>query len=279
LILKYDINGNLIWNKYFPDSHVSGTDFTPRDAKLDKNENIIIGGDYSSTSTISNDYKVFKYSNNGELLWDKLFNINFTAEYFKSLDIDILNNIYITGHQSTDIDTRVHTIKTSPLGHTVWVINYISPSFKMRGRAFPSFKMRGRALGNKIIVDKYFNVYISGDGNVVDYSTEIFCLKYNQLTQIFSQIDNIRNYQLFQNYPNPFNPETNIEIKINISGEYELKIFDISGKLIEITLSKQLHSGNYIISWNADKYPSGIYFYSLYKDGEKLDMKKMILIK
>jgi len=56
-------------------------------------------------------------------------------------------------------------------------------------------------------------------------------------------------------------------------------VFDISGKLIEVILIKNLSSGIYNINWNAKSNPSGIYFYGLYKDGEKLDMKKMILIK
>lgn len=85
-------------------------------------------------------------------------------------------------------------------------------------------------------------------------------------------------YELSQNYPNPFNPVTNIEFKIPERTYAELKIFDITGELVERLVSKELLSGTYSVSWNAEKYSSGVYFYSLITH-EYTQTKKMILIK
>ncbi|MBZ0204457.1 MAG: T9SS type A sorting domain-containing protein [Ignavibacteria bacterium] len=85
-------------------------------------------------------------------------------------------------------------------------------------------------------------------------------------------------YGLSQNYPNPFNPDTNIELKIPRRTFAELKIFDVTGKLIDILLSMELQPGIYSVDWNAVKYSSGIYFYSLVTS-EFTETKKMVLIK
>jgi len=203
------------------------------------------------------------------VLWTKIYEGEYTAEYLTSIAIDNENNIYATGHQSTFIDTRVYTVKTSSSGQNIWELKYISPNFKGRGRG----------LGKKIIVDKYYDIFIACEGQIVDLTGDIYCLKYSQLSNTYFNNEKIKNFELLQNYPNPFNPETNIVFHIGNSGNYEIKVFDISGKLIEVILNKNLTTGIYNINWNAKSHPSGIYFYGLYKDGEKLDMKKMILIK
>jgi hypothetical protein len=71
------------------------------------------------------------------------------------------------------------------------------------------------------------------------------------------------NYSLHQNYPNPFNPATNITFEIPEQGFAELKIFDVTGRLVEILLSNDLAAGVYKAQWNAAAYSSGVYFYSL----------------
>lgn len=95
-------------------------------------------------------------------------------------------------------------------------------------------------------------------------------------------------FKLYQNYPNPFNPSTIIRFDIpannplfNRGGQGDfviLKIYDILGKEIQTLLNKKLLPGTYEITWNADKFPGGIYFYEL-SEGNINETKKMILIK
>lgn len=85
-------------------------------------------------------------------------------------------------------------------------------------------------------------------------------------------------YSLEQNYPNPFNPETNIKFEIPAKSYVTLKVYDVSGKLVETLLSKEITAGTYLASWDASKYSSGVYFYSLYSSGFN-ETKKMILVK
>lgn len=85
-------------------------------------------------------------------------------------------------------------------------------------------------------------------------------------------------YQLNQNYPNPFNSQTNIEFQVYKKGYALLEIYNMLGQSSELLLNKFLMPGEYKISFNSDKYPSGVYFYRITMN-EFTDTKKMIIIK
>lgn len=94
---------------------------------------------------------------------------------------------------------------------------------------------------------------------------------------------NIKNseqsYTLKQNYPNPFNPSTTIRYNIQNSNYTEIKIYDIRGKEVNILKNKKEYPGSYEVEFNGSGLPSGVYFYSLFLDGNLVDTKKMILIR
>ncbi len=85
---------------------------------------------------------------------------------------------------------------------------------------------------------------------------------------------------LYQNSPNPFNPATSIKFAIpqGYNGNVTLKIYDITGKLVQQLVNQNMAGGVHEVTWNADKYSSGIYFYRL-TAGSFTDIKKMMLIK
>ena len=85
-------------------------------------------------------------------------------------------------------------------------------------------------------------------------------------------------YQLFQNYPNPFNPVTHIEFTLAIPGYTTLEIYNVMGQLVTTLIDGQMSSGKHRISFRADKYHSGVYFYKLQSDNFT-EVKKMMLLK
>ncbi|HEY5123883.1 MAG TPA: T9SS type A sorting domain-containing protein [Ignavibacteria bacterium] len=90
-------------------------------------------------------------------------------------------------------------------------------------------------------------------------------------------------FDLKQNYPNPFNPSTTIEFSIPKDSYVNLKIFDITGRTVFwVIYDFFLKVGNHkykIDAFNTLGLSSGIYFYSLYADGVRIDTKKMLMIK
>jgi hypothetical protein len=85
-------------------------------------------------------------------------------------------------------------------------------------------------------------------------------------------------FSLSQNYPNPFNPVTNIEFMVSKSSFVKLAVFDVSGREVETLVNQSMSAGSYKADWNATKYSSGIYFYSITTENYH-ETKKMILIK
>ncbi|MCI0472997.1 MAG: T9SS type A sorting domain-containing protein, partial [Ignavibacteria bacterium] len=85
-------------------------------------------------------------------------------------------------------------------------------------------------------------------------------------------------FALGQNYPNPFNNQTKFTISIPERKTVEIKIYDISGKLVKVLLNSELQSGVYDITVNTDGLTSGIYYYNLFT-GNFSETKKFVLLK
>lgn len=84
--------------------------------------------------------------------------------------------------------------------------------------------------------------------------------------------------ELGQNYPNPFNPVTNIQYKISKPGLVRLTVYDIQGRVVQSLVNNQQSAGTYEISFDASKFSSGAYFYTLATDGN-IVTKRMLLVK
>jgi photosystem II stability/assembly factor-like uncharacterized protein len=103
-------------------------------------------------------------------------------------------------------------------------------------------------------------------------------------TTIYTGVNNIssfvsKDFILYQNYPNPFNSMTNVKVQMLKQGFAEIKIFDLTGRLINTIINKKLSSGMYNVKFDGSNLSSGIYFYTLFVDGVRIDTKKAILIK
>ncbi|MED5474416.1 MAG: BspA family leucine-rich repeat surface protein, partial [Candidatus Neomarinimicrobiota bacterium] len=85
-------------------------------------------------------------------------------------------------------------------------------------------------------------------------------------------------YVMNSAYPNPFNPVTNISYGIPQDGEVSLNVYDLEGRNIILLDQGLKTAGNHNIEWNAQNYPSGIYFIKL-TSKEFSQTQKVTLIK
>jgi len=83
---------------------------------------------------------------------------------------------------------------------------------------------------------------------------------------------------LYQNYPNPFSANTKIQFNVIEKCDVSLDIYSFQGERVSNIINKQYMPGNYNITFNGSKLPSGIY-YCKFQAGEYADVKKMILLK
>jgi hypothetical protein len=102
---------------------------------------------------------------------------------------------------------------------------------------------------------------------------------FSPLTDINDQYSELPdNFILSQNYPNPFNPVTNIRFQLPESGNTTLKVYDILGKEIAVLVNEYKTAGVHRVYFDASRFASGIYFYTLQSNGQ-LITKQMMLIK
>lgn len=108
------------------------------------------------------------------------------------------------------------------------------------------------------------------------YSVSIFATGVGGLS---TEEDHIpREFDLSQNYPNPFNPSTNILFELPVATDLTLKVYDITGRLIQTLANGQYPQGTHKVMFDASGLSSGIYIYRLETSNSSIT-KKMTLIK
>lgn len=86
------------------------------------------------------------------------------------------------------------------------------------------------------------------------------------------------NYELNQNYPNPFNPTTTISFTLSKVENVRLTVYNIIGQEVASLINGQMNAGLHVVTFNAAKLATGIYFYRL-QAGGFVAIKKMVLLK
>ena len=86
-------------------------------------------------------------------------------------------------------------------------------------------------------------------------------------------------YELSQNYPNPFNPTTKINYSLGKSSDVKIIVYDALGKEVSTMVNGNQTAGNYVAVFSSDYLSTGMYYYSMYIDGELFGTKKMVIIK
>jgi hypothetical protein len=92
-----------------------------------------------------------------------------------------------------------------------------------------------------------------------------------------------KSFWLSQNFPNPFNPGTEIQFALPMPSDLVIKIYDITGKKMNILVQEHYQSGYYAIHWDGKDssgkpVPNGTYLYQL-QAGDYTQAKKMLLIR
>ncbi len=110
----------------------------------------------------------------------------------------------------------------------------------------------------------------------------------NLMTKNYNFVDNVtaidddekplpKNYVLMQNYPNPFNSSTLIQFSLPEEEDVKLAVYDILGRKVAEPVNGLLSAGGHKITWDAENYASGIYFYTLQTGKAKISRKMMLL--
>jgi hypothetical protein len=135
----------------------------------------------------------------------------------------------------------------------------------------------GQAIEN-ISTNPYTNVYLWNTGYAfVATNIQIPMWQYNSrhngvygdndLLGVSPIIGSIPDkFNLHQNFPNPFNPATVISYDVPKTSHVKLIVYDMLGRELETLVNEVKPAGSYNVSWNANRYSSGVYFCRLETD-------------
>ncbi|MEW6006004.1 MAG: T9SS type A sorting domain-containing protein [Stygiobacter sp.] len=108
-------------------------------------------------------------------------------------------------------------------------------------------------------------IIIFPNKEILDYYTGLLIyLQTSEITgvnDLFAQIP--ETFQLYQNYPNPFNPSTTIRFSLPQREYITLKVYDALGREVGALVNGELNPGEQVAVFDANRFPSGIYFYRL----------------
>ena len=85
-------------------------------------------------------------------------------------------------------------------------------------------------------------------------------------------------FSLSPAYPNPFNPVTQIRFTVPEMTKVNLSVYDVQGVLIDKLVHRTFEPGAHIRNWNAQFFPSGVYFLVM-ESGSFSYSQKLILMK
>ena len=124
------------------------------------------------------------------------------------------------------------------------------------------------------IIDENGNVFMCSDTQILELSggSERLILINKTSSQTPTE------FTLFPSFPNPFNPSTTIRFSLGSSATTTLKVYDITGKIVNTLIERELELGHHSVEWNASGFPSGIYFLQLSTD-RFIETQKIVLMK
>lgn len=94
--------------------------------------------------------------------------------------------------------------------------------------------------------------------------------------------DILKTLTLLQNYPNPFNPTTRIAYHISRPNVVEIRIYDITGRVVRVLERSYQQAGDHLVQWDSrndagQMVASGMYVYEIRFEGSVLTRKMMLL--
>ena len=85
-------------------------------------------------------------------------------------------------------------------------------------------------------------------------------------------------FSVSQAYPNPFNPTTNISLVLNANADLSVKVYNLTGQLVDVIAEGNFSPSTYNWTWKAENLASGVYFIKT-QVGSNVSTQKVMLLK
>ncbi len=176
LILKYDSNGNLLWQKTLATGDI---DIVAEGVAIDQSGYIYVVGKLLNSTYSREDAFILKLSPDGTVLWEKGYYSRFDGYPFSEeafgVAVDEVGNIYVAGFTENISTSYALLLKFNSNGVLLWD--------KMWGNVTSDTSM---ASAYDVAVDQYGDIYVVGKKSdsytsipIPSYTYDAFILKYD----------------------------------------------------------------------------------------------------
>ncbi|MBK8983613.1 MAG: T9SS type A sorting domain-containing protein [Ignavibacteria bacterium] len=267
VVMKQNNFGTRLWSLTY-NGTANGDDTAFSVTSLLDGNIVVTGKSKELLSGVIVDAIVTFVIDDGTIVWtNKYYGNDSLGASVSHMITDANGNIYICGFENLINNTKNGCIiKYDISGNYIFNISY-------DGGANLDDKF------NSITLDNNNDILVTGLTFASATNSKFVTVKYGNIsTGISSNNFEVKDFSLEQNYPNPFNPTTKINFEIPKSGFVTLKIYDITGKLVDVLLNESKNIGSYTLDFNGNNFSSGIYFYTL-STQDFTETKRMILLK
>jgi photosystem II stability/assembly factor-like uncharacterized protein len=188
---------------------------------------------------------------------DSVAPVSSTPVYPDSGATDVSTSVQLSWSAIVGAATYTVQISRSPMFDTLVVDSLVTTE--------PTCVVSG-LWGKTTYYWRYSGTYQTG--NQTDWLTSSFTTR-----EIIPEV-----IRMYQNYPNPFNTSTVIRYDLPNPSFVRVRVYDILGRVVDFPITGYEVAGEHSISWNATRFASGIYFYTIEADGSR-QTKKMLLLK
>ncbi|MDD5360797.1 MAG: T9SS type A sorting domain-containing protein [Ignavibacteria bacterium] len=271
VITKIDTAGNLKWEKrYFLDDQINGI----RQMKVIKRNNTYYAGGYCFDTLVGGSavVTILKLDINGI--------VKNTLKFQRSVDFNYFfwDMKFVSDNRIVVLYNR-HKYNDSTIAAAMIIdtSGHIIRSREYTGTDYTKLKKIYLHNSNTIFftgISDHYSIWFDNPF-VVKTDTTLYAppVSVRNISQTVPD-----NFYMRQNYPNPFNSATQIVFGIKKKGLYNLKIYDVTGKLISEIFNQNFEPGEYKTDFHADNLSSGVYFYKL-ESNNSIITKKFVLLK
>ncbi|MBT7827110.1 MAG: T9SS type A sorting domain-containing protein [Bacteroidetes bacterium] len=125
------------------------------------------------------------------------------------------------------------------------------------------------SLNSPLSEDQVMSVYVDAE------NTKWINLRYSILLLNDPVLAGLQDYPLI--YPNPASHQATIAFSLEAKEKVQIRILDISGKMIDVVLNEILEAGDYYKNHNCSELRNGTYFYQI-QIGDRTTTSKLVVI-
>lgn len=221
LTIKYDENGNILWQRRRLNSEAWGV-------AIDSQDNVIIAGRNYSYDTGTVTFSTIKYGKNGEFLWDREFDSG-SVDGAESVAVDSNDNIIVVGYSNFS-----YTTKQYPYEHLAIIYTSNGEETCLKRPGINGFIY-------DVAVDDTDNIFITGTIVTDTYQMSCYTNKYSDITPPSAMLEKPKNKYLYlfdiELLPLPKNTIAVGKLTINVDAttpaDVEKSEFYINNQLVE----------------------------------------------